>query len=188
MPCIFHNSEGRWRLLPVATSPSVLRLDPLRVEPAAPRATASDSFLLVRAAAPARPAQWALLVAGDADVRHNGMPVSAGLRVLEHRDALAFAGATRATGAAAGAAAEAVFFTTEELAHVETFAGTESVSCPRCRSELRHGDAAVRCPSCGVVHHEATDRNCWTYAPACALCSQPTALDAGLRWTPEEDL
>lgn len=173
MPGIFHQCDGQWRLLPLAASPSLLRLDPVGVEPSASIGVpaGASQCLLVRVA---EQAKWAALVAEDSNVRHNGARVAAGLRVLQHRDALALAGAG------------SVFFTTEELAHVETFAAASPLACPRCRSVVRPGDAVVRCPSCGVVHHEAADRNCWTYAQACALCSQPTAFDAGLRWTPEE--
>jgi hypothetical protein len=78
-----------------------------------------------------------------------------------------------------------VFFSTEEAACIETFTGTGSVTCPRCRTAIVPGQPVVRCPDCGVVHHEVADRNCWTYAKTCALCAQLTALDTGLRWSPE---
>jgi Prokaryotic RING finger family 1 len=172
MPGIFAKSDGQWRMHPVGASPSLLRLEPVSVEPCARlEPGANDACLLVRVAGHD---QWAALVADDAEVHHNGTRIAAGLRTLEHRDALALGGTTP------------LFFTTEESAHVETFEAAAPVTCPRCRGEVHPGDAAVRCPSCGVMHHEAGDRNCWTYAPTCALCSQPTALDAGLRWTPEE--
>lgn len=176
MPAVFHKRAGRWCLAPVDASPSLLRLDPVSVTPSAATDlnSAADACLLVRVDGHNR---WAALVAGDVALRHNGVPVAARLRVLEHRDALALDG-LEGDGA--------LFFTTEELAHVEPFAGAEPVSCPRCHRHVHPGHAAVRCPSCGVVHHESADRNCWTYAEVCALCSQPTALDAGLRWTPEE--
>ena len=171
MPGIFAKSDGQWRMHPVGMSPSLLRLDPVSVEPNARLESNANACLLVRVAGHE---QWAALVDEGADVLHNGARIAAGLRILEHRDALALAGAA------------AMFFTTEALAHVELFADAAPVPCPRCRSDVRQGDPMVRCPSCRVVHHEVTDRNCWTYAPTCALCSQPTALDAGLRWTPEE--
>lgn len=173
MPGIFHRLGGQWHLTPVVGSPSLLRLDPMSIESPAlkPVARATNECLLVCVGGQNR---WATLVADDAGLRHNGTPIAAGLRMLEHRDALAVDGG------------EGSFFTTEELAHVEAYAGSAAISCPRCRSHVSAGDAVVRCPSCGVVHHEMADRNCWTYAEACALCSQPTALDAGLRWTPED--
>jgi hypothetical protein len=173
MPGFFHKSGGQWRLLSVTESPSLLRFDPVGVDPAgaATARTDANACLLVRVAGQER---WAALVAEDAALLHNGARVAACLRVLEHRDALALGGGP------------SLFFSTEEPARVETFTADAPVACPRCRGEVRPGDAVVRCPSCGVVHHEAGDRRCWTYCEFCALCPQPTALDAGLRWTPEE--
>ena len=173
MPGIFHESGGQWRLVRAEESPSLLRLAPVSMEPAAaasPRPGA-NTCLLVQIEAGRK---WAVLVSGAVALRHNGAPVTAGLRILDHRDAIGLDGHAP------------LFFSTEELAHVETFAFDTSVSCPRCRSEVRHGDAVVRCPLCGVAHHETPERNCWTYAETCALCAQATALDAGLRWTPED--
>lgn len=171
MPGIFAKRDGQWRIHPVGMSPSLLRLDPASVEPSARLESSANACLLVRIAGGR---QWAALVADEPRVHHNGTRIAAGLRMLEHRDALALAGA------------ESLFFTAEEPAFIEPFAATAAVTCPRCRGEVHLGDNAVRCPSCGVMHHETVNRNCWTYAPTCALCSQPTALDAGLRWTPEE--
>ena len=169
MPGIFNRCDGRWQLATVARSPSALRLDPVRVEPAVAPPD-GDTCVLVRVEG----GIWAALMADNSAVRHNGAPVAAGLRMLEHRDALALRGAAP------------VFFSTEEPARVEAFVADAPVSCPRCRSDVMPGAATVRCPSCGAVHHEMPDRNCWTYAENCSLCPQPTALDAGLRWSPEE--
>jgi len=103
----------------------------------------------------------------------NGTPLVLGVRVLADRDALRV-GQVR------------MFFSTETLPHAETYpADAPEVACARCRSPLRPGDPAVRCPSCGVWHHEAEGRRCWTYDSRCANCDQPTALDTGWRWTPE---
>jgi hypothetical protein len=174
MPGIFHNVEGAWRLAPVVAPCSLLRLDTARIKPfdAAHPGFAPPACLLVRVAGPNK---WAALVPAGAAIRHNGVPVAAGLRMLAHRDALALEGG------------DSLFFTTEEPAHIEVFAGP-AVPCPRCRLEVLPGDASVRCPACGVVHHESPDRGrpCWSYAEACSLCPQTTALDAGLAWTPED--
>ena len=79
-------------------------------------------------------------------------------------------------------------FSAESLAHVEPFAGPGTVKCPRCRRQLVPGEASVRCPICGVAHHQTAEMPCWTYAPACAAqCGQPTALDVGYSWIPEGD-
>jgi hypothetical protein len=118
-------------------------------------------------------AAWVLLPATGERLLHNGQPLVAGLRVLADRDALALEGC------------EPAYFSTEETARLESFAGSGKVICPRCRGAIAHGEPAVKCPRCGVFHHEAEDRNCWSYSGTCALCAQPSALDAGLQWSPE---
>jgi hypothetical protein len=173
MPGIFHQSEGKWHLVPLGAAPRLLRLDPVSIERAGETVAPLDADACVLVHIGGHHG-WAALVAEGAALLHNGARIGAGLRLLAHRDALALSGG------------QMLFFTTEEQAHVETFAADAPVSCPRCRSEVHPGEAVVRCPACGVVHHETSDRNCWTYAPVCALCPQPTAFDAALRWTPEE--
>ena len=119
--------------------------------------------------------QWVLGVPDGRRTFHNGQPVVTGLRVLAHGDAIAIEGCDTV-----------YFFSAEELARVESFEGSK-LTCARCRSDIVPGDLAVRCPGCGRWHHEAVEeaRNCWTYTPRCALCSQPTTtLDKGLQWTP----
>jgi len=44
----------------------------------------------------------------------------------------------------------------------------------------------VRCPQCGVWHHQSDELPCWVYSSSCSLCDHPTALDAGYRWIPGE--
>lgn len=171
MPIIFHQRDGRWDAEPVSGSPGRLSLAPVRF-------TASDDgagrfpgpIVLARSD---RERQWVLFVARTEHLLHNGQPVKAGMRVLAHRDSLALGGR------------EAVYFSTEEAARIEPFAGPARSTCPRCRCEILPAQAAVKCPRCGVFHHETEERNCWTYGPTCALCAQPTAQEAGLQWTPE---
>ena len=104
-------------------------------------------------------------------LRLNGERVVAGLAVLRDCDLLSVDGVR-------------VFFSSERRATVVPFDGAEAVTCARCRSAIGDGSPAVRCPACDVWHHQS-DLACWTYADRCALCDQPTALDAGFRWTPE---
>jgi len=130
---------------------------------------------VVRAAAGDSPV-WVLLVAAQGEARINGFTPVAGVRVLEDRDEIR-AGAGRA-----------LFFSTETLAHVEEFPGAEhAVYCGRCRQAMVKGQPAVRCPSpkCGIWYHQTESLPCWTYAPTCAFCPQPTSLDAAFRWVPE---
>jgi hypothetical protein len=148
----------------------LLSLAPVVVEPDPARSPARECVLLLRFDGNRR---WAAVIPERLVVLHNGQPVRAGLRLLAHRDALAMPDAA------------AVFFSTEEAARVDAFEGAPGASCPRCRGDLRPGELAVQCPACGVAHHESAERPCWTYAETCSLCSQPTALDSPLRWTPE---
>lgn len=172
MPAIFHRVDGEWRIERLAARHGLLSFAPVHIEAreAVPLRHCSEAIVLMRIE-PGR--KWAAIVPEDFALLHNGQPVPARLRVLAHGDLLA------------AEAAAPVFFSSEETACIETFAGTEPISCPRCKGEIARGQAVVRCPDCGVVHHELEDRNCWTYAQTCALCPQPTALETGLRWSPE---
>ena len=118
--------------------------------------------------------QWLLAAAEGAPVRLNGLPLALGLRVLMDKDELCIGRGGR------------LWFSTERLAVVEPFPGAaQPVFCPRCKTEIKKGVPAVRCPSCGIWHHEDGDLKCWTYAPRCAICDQPTELGQSYRWTPE---
>jgi len=116
-------------------------------------------------------ARWGLLC--DSGVRVNGDPLSLGIRVLRHQDALRIGTDTE------------LFFSGEQLARISTYEG-EPTSCARCSGELIAGQSVVVCPICAAIHHQTTDLSCWTYAPKCAICSQPTPLDVGYAWTPED--
>jgi hypothetical protein len=107
-------------------------------------------------------------------VRLNGFAPVAGGRVLQDHDEIRVHGCGT------------LFFSAETLAHVEAFPGTGNIiHCGRCRLPIQNAQTAVRCPSCGIWHHEMAERKCWTYSPACAFCPQATALDAGYSWVPE---
>lgn len=117
---------------------------------------------------------WALLASRESHARVNGSPPPGGLRVLRDRDEIRVE-------------RQRFFFSSERLAAVESYAGVARGSvCPRCRQALASGAAVVRCPLCGVVHHQSTELPCWQYAERCAAgCGQETALGGGYRWTPE---
>jgi hypothetical protein len=126
------------------------------------------------------PDDGAWVVLGPSSVRVNGAPLDLGIRVLADRDELRVGGAR-------------VFFSTETRAAIEPYPGSErTVLCPRCKLQMMAGTPAVRCPKCHVWHHQSAEPDglpCWTYTEHCAAdCDQPTALDAGFRWTPEDGL
>jgi hypothetical protein len=107
----------------------------------------------------------------------NGLPLRLGTRVLRDRDEIIFAGAQISAPG---------YFSTERPACIEALPESlEPIYCARCRQLIEIGAAAVRCPGCDLWHHQTAELPCWTYAPKCALCEQPTALEGGFRWTPE---
>jgi hypothetical protein len=104
----------------------------------------------------------------------NGEPLASGIAVLRHRDEIRLGGRPPA------------YFSSERLAQIETYRDTDGPRCPRCAQTISPGDACVRCPSCEVLHHQRPDRPCWTHIERCALCQQPTDLESGLCWAPDE--
>jgi hypothetical protein len=118
---------------------------------------------------------WTLVAARSVPVHVGGRPLSLGLRVLADRDEIRVEGAGT------------VFFSTEVLPRVEPFPIRDrQLFCGRCKDPLVPEKPAVRCPDCGVWHHQCERRGCWTYAEKCAMCDRATALDQGFRWTPED--
>jgi hypothetical protein len=122
---------------------------------------------------------WMLLAPPEAGVHVNGLPLELGLRVLRDKDEIRLGERQR------------FFFSAEQVVQVVPFPGADQeVCCARCLDPIAPGATAVQCPNpaCGAWHHQMPEKNlpCWSYTPTCALCDQPTALDAGFRWTPEE--
>ncbi|MCP4896934.1 MAG: hypothetical protein GY906_08155 [bacterium] len=116
---------------------------------------------------------WVLL-AGQADgVWVNDAPLVLGIRRLVDRDEIRVPGAGT------------IFFSTESLAQVKAHEGSP-VTCPRCRTVIESGSPSVRCPSCGVSHHQSEEFPCWTYAHSCVLCPQATNLEVDDRFCPED--
>lgn len=160
--------EPRYRLLVQEGRPVILA-----DSDAAPPAAGALLLRTERARDDAE-ATWAVLCGEDAELWVNGGWVRIGLRMLRHMDEVRLGGGAP------------FYFSTERIAEVERYARDDAPRCPRCSHAIEKGEASVRCPSCGVVFHQRDKRPCWTYAETCALCDQPTALDAGLRWSPEE--
>lgn len=120
---------------------------------------------------------WMLLCPPSSRVLVNGLPVTIGVRLLSHRDAV-----TLGTG-------HRLFFSSEQVAQIVPFTGSqERTCCVRCKLPIVQGTPAVRCPApdCGLWYHQTSDQPCWTYTEHCAACGHPTDLNAGLQWTPEE--
>lgn len=135
----------------------------------------SNKDVLLTAVADEGGESWVLVAASGADVRVNGTRLSLGIRCLRDRDEIRVEGR------------EPFYFSTERLAAVEPFAGSPAEAyCPRCRQRIEPGHLSVRCPACGVWHHQTEDFPCWTYSETCALCPQTTRMDEGYRWSPEE--
>ena len=123
--------------------------------------------------------QWVLLRSLGSQVHRNGSPLLLDMAVLRHRDHVLLFDA--ATGER-----HRFFFSAEQPAVVEPLPAELSPVCPRCKERIEPGSAAVRCPECGVFHHQRVDRSCWSYGNVCGACRlQPTALDGSLRWSPE---
>ena len=131
----------------------------------------SDRLIRVDAA---EAKSWAIIASPTSGLRVNGRTPPAGLCVLDDRDEIR-------------GGAEKLFFSTETLAAVEPFPGSDRpVFCGRCRQSIEVGSPAVCCPGCGISYNESAELPCWTYSEKCTFCGQATALDAGFSWTPEE--
>ncbi len=159
---------------PSSPDPCAPVIEPAPVtQPAQP-----GELLLVRAAAgdtepTASPAGWALLGGEQSQFRVNGVGIAVGIAVLRHRDEFCLDGGLP------------LYFSTERLVSVEVYRGDDSPHCPRCTLPIDRGHSYVSCPGCNVLHHQASERECWTYTPTCALCDHASDLEAGYRWSPE---
>lgn len=119
--------------------------------------------------------QWAVLADPASPVLVNGTRMAGDVKILRDRDQLLLPAAGRA------------FFSSERLAEVvPMIEAAREIRCPRCKTPVVAGSPAVRCPSCQLWHHQSDDRGCWSYSAVCGGCSQPTALDAGFQWTPDQ--
>ena len=111
-------------------------------------------------------------------MRVNGALQTVGIRTRRDRDEIR----VDSVGSAP------LFFSTEVLATKADYPADASATCPHCKLPLEAGQQAVRCPLCGVWHHEMPDEelDCWTHVPECAICRHTTDLTQGFQWTPEE--
>jgi hypothetical protein len=184
MPQMFLELEdGGWGIAPLEAATYVAGPNGLHPPQAGDdrQSPCGCGALLARLGDP-RDAAWLLLASPDCAVRVNGEPVTLGARLLRHQDEMVLrrgpAGATWRG-----------YFSAERSARVQPFPGDEPAVCPRCKHPILPGKPAVKCPYCGVFHHNEPEgqRNCWTYSAHCATgCGQTTELDGQLHWTPEE--
>lgn len=174
------DAEGAWGVLALSADELDLRQLAARVGDERGERRSGDA---ARAAAPAGrllqitadPTEWALLASPQAEISINGLPVQVGIQILTDRDEVRIG------------SSDSMFFSTECLARCEPLPPADRpLFCPRCRQPIETGSLAVRCPQCALWHHQSAELPCWTYSPTCALCPQPTELDAGFRWTPED--
>lgn len=169
------NEAEQWAVLPLDHGAFTLTSNPPQpVRQRSGEADALSSVVLVRTQGQ-EGSQWVLVAGAASRVSVNGTPLDTGMRVVTDRDEIRIAGS------------ESLYFSTETLARVEEFiGGDQTLFCPRCKQQIDNGAKAVKCPGCGVWHHQTDELNCWTYSEVCALCAHSTDLDAGFRWTPEE--
>jgi hypothetical protein len=165
-----------WAVLPLEAER--IRLDtepPRRLQDEAIASSDADGVLLLRQSGEDGTV-WILLAGTRWDVRVNGLPLHAGIRVLADRDEIRIGGM------------ESCYFSTEESPRVVPFPeASANIHCPRCTLEIQPGGPAVRCPNCAVWHHQDPDRKlpCWTYGERCGGCDlQETSSEAEFRWTP----
>ncbi len=119
--------------------------------------------------------QWAVLASEECAITINGIPLLLGIRSLKDRDEIRWS----QNGSA--------FFSSEELAAVVNLPSEDrKIVCPRCKQEIASKTPAVRCPRCGIWHHQSEEFPCYTYAEHCATCSRKTSLDSGFDWIPED--
>ena len=170
------DESERWAVLPLDDDCISLNArPPKRVLGRLGGSEALMDVLLVRTRV-AEVGPWVLIARADSGVSVNGIPLATGIRVVSDQDRIRVP------------SADDVYFSSESLARVEDFPGLDQISfCPRCKQEIERSARAVRCPACGVWHHQTDVLNCWTYAEVCALCTQPTDLNTGFRWTPEDE-
>lgn len=177
------NGSGEWRVEPIEGGRvSLLARRQLAASSQDERDPIGRAPAIVSVALPTAEA-WVLIGARHSRVRVNGDSVATGIRVLRDRDEIQVDG-------------RRLYFSTETLARVVPFADdppsrssgearARAVPCGRCRGPIAAAADAVKCPACGIWHHQSAELPCWRYADTCAACPQPTDLDAGFRWTPD---
>jgi hypothetical protein len=178
-----HDEASNWMAVPLGGDTVVLTGDSVRPSPlragSEDGSCAGSSRAVVVRSGEVGSEVWVLAAAADAAVHVNGQPLHLGLRVLRDKDEVRVG-----NGAS-------LFFSAERSACIGALVGAGSTVCPRCKQGIDEQSPIVRCPRCGVVHHQSEELPCWTgyegeRFPTCAVCDQPSMLGADLQWTPED--
>lgn len=169
------NGSEQWAALPLEAGAFVLTTNPPSPVQNLPGAGESVSKVVLLCQKRAGETSWVLVSGRGRDVRINGSNLTLGVQRVTDRDEINIEGIGT------------LYFSTESLARTEPFPnGTQDLYCPRCKQVLENGSFVVKCPQCRTWYHQSEDLPCWSYSETCALCPQPTDLNAGFRWTPEE--
>ena len=171
--------EARWGVVSLDDSCEALSLtgEPARPVVRLPGEQPAGGAYILRHDGSGGAVKWMLYAGSEARVAVNGMSLSLGMRALRDRDEISLGDKCH------------LIFTSDSAPQVVAFdAADGEVVCPRCAGPIKSEQLAVRCPCCGVWHHEdeSAERLCWTYGPTCMACSkQATPLDSEPAWTPE---
>ena len=179
MPFLFFRDNDRqWLVVPLTdNSLNIESVPPKRLKARRSKTAKEREVVLTAIAGDGLDTSWAVVWGRSKKINVNGLRMATGIRVLSHGDEIKVGNNPP------------LYFSTEVLARIETFEGSEEpVVCPRCKQVIEPGAAIVRCPGCSVIHHETSELNCWTFADKCAMCDYPTGLDEGFQWVPGDEV
>jgi len=174
MPHLWVKDSGEWTVLELLSDTFALTRDPLKPVQRRELGTPAEIACMLRCNGAGGEHLFVLAPSENTAVIINGIPLASGIRILRDRDELRVGGIER------------MYFSTESLAVLTRFPGNEqAMYCPRCKREIALQTDAVKCPQCDAWYHQSEEFPCWVYSERCALCDQPSNLDAGYRWSPE---
>ncbi len=174
----FRDDDRQWLVVPLTEQSLDIEGSPPKLVKATHSKTAkARSVIVVPTNGEGRDVSWSVLWGRSKKIKVNGLRMATGIRALMHGDEIKV-GDNRP-----------IYFSAESLARIETFEGSEEpMVCPRCKQTIEPGAAVVRCPGCSVIHHETDELNCWSFAPKCSMCDNPTGIDEGFQWVPGDDV
>ena len=142
---VYSEPEKLWAVMPMVEG-SMLEFTGEDKRPLRQSAGGTSSrfpILMSASGLPGEETSWTLLAQPDANLWVNGLPLISGIRLLRNQDEICILGCRR------------FYFSTDSLPQVMAFPGFDrSILCPRCKQEVKKGEPSVRCPSCGVWHHQ----------------------------------